>query len=76
MAKLMERDLDLQDRLTPGTRIEVRRRFDSGWASGFEVAEVRPGGYRIRRMSDGEVLPVEFDVDDVRRERKKGMWWF
>jgi hypothetical protein len=72
----MERDLDLQERLTPGTRIEVRRRFDSGWAAGFEVAEVMPAGYRVRRMSDGDVLPVEFDLDDVRRERKKGMWWY
>jgi hypothetical protein len=61
--------------LEPGTRVEVRTEFDRSWATGFEVAEVAGDGYRVRRRSDGEVLPVPIDAVDVRRERKNSMWW-
>lgn len=63
--------------LQEGDRVEVRRRFDAQWAKGFEVSGVDVDGrLRIRRMSDGEVLPVPFDADDVRKERKRSsMWW-
>ncbi len=63
------------DRLQPGRRVEVRSRFERSWARGFEVAEATADGYRIRRLSDGAVLPVVFDAQDVRRERKRGLWW-
>jgi hypothetical protein len=55
--------------------VEVRTGFDRSWAPGFEVAEVEDDGYRVRRRSDGEVLPVTIDAGDVRRERKNSMWW-
>jgi hypothetical protein len=63
-----------------GTRVEVRAKFDRAWARGFEVVEVVADptpGYRIRRRSDGSVLPVLFAEDDVREERKRTntMWW-
>jgi hypothetical protein len=63
-----------------GTRVEVRSRFDRAWARGFEVEEklpAEPGAqYRVRRRSDGSVLPVLFDDHDVREEqRKNDMWW-
>jgi len=65
------------EELSPGDKIEVRSRFNSQWSRGFEVVEVTDGGYRIRRASDGEVLPVEFAPDDVRRARKRAndFWW-
>lgn len=63
----------------PGTRVEVRVRFDQRWASGFEIAEVVPGdppGYRIRRRSDGAVLPTVFSAEEVREDRRRReMWW-
>jgi hypothetical protein len=65
----------------PGTRVEVRSRFDERWTRGFEVAEVvsqdDPAGvrYRIRRRSDGSVLPALFVDDEVREEKKRSMWW-
>jgi hypothetical protein len=62
--------------LQPGARVEVRRRFDAEWSDGFEVAEVTDAGYRIRRLSDGTVLPVDFSPEDVRRARRRDMWWF
>jgi hypothetical protein len=63
--------------LEAGMRVEVRRRFDQHWARGFEVVEATEEGYRVRRLSDGIVLPAEFTADDVRRERKRqGMWWY
>jgi hypothetical protein len=68
--------------MQPGTRIEVRSRFDRRWARGFEVdsilddaAEV-PAQYRVRRRSDGAVLPALFVDDEVREERKgRSLWW-
>lgn len=50
--------------------VEVRCRFGDRWAAGFEVCEaVRSDGhvrYRLRRRSDGCVLPELFDEQDVR----------
>ena len=55
----------------------MRRRFDQHWSRGFEVAEVLDDGYRLRRASDGTVLPAVFDPDEVRVEKKKsGLWWY
>jgi hypothetical protein len=65
----------------PGTRVEVRSRFDDRWSRGFEVAEVEAGDggketrYRIRRRSDGSVLPALFVDDELREEKKRSMWW-
>jgi len=52
--------------LQPGTRVEVRRRFDQAWARGFVVHEATDAGYRLRRTSDGAVLPVAFPDSDIR----------
>jgi hypothetical protein len=66
----------------PGTRVEVRSRFDRRWARGFEVdavvaePDVPDPGYRIRRRSDGAVLPSLFVSDEVREEKRgRSMWW-
>ena len=67
--------------MQPGTRIEVRSRFDRRWARGFEVDAVvsQDAGapeYRVRRRSDGSVLPSLFVDDEVREERRgRSMWW-
>jgi hypothetical protein len=60
--------------------VEVRSRFDHAWARGFEVAERISADtgprYRVRRRSDGSVLPVLFDDHELRAERRKNdMWW-
>ena len=62
--------------LNPGTRVQVRRRFDAKWARGFEVLEHRAGLYRVRRLSDGETLPVWFPGDEVRPDKVNNNWWF
>ena len=63
--------------LETGTRVEVRRRFDGSWTRGFEIAERGEKGYLLRRLSDRAVLPVPFDEEDVRRDRRRsqGFWW-
>ena len=53
-------------RLRPGTEVEVRSSL-STWSVGFRVAQVGIRGYRLRRLSDGQVLPTEFGFDRVRR---------
>lgn len=62
--------------LRPGTRVEVRKRLDGDWARGFEVVDGGPDGYRLRRLSDGGELPLTFSDDDVRKEKKRGTWWY
>lgn len=64
--------------LPPGTRVEVRNRFDATWARGFEIVGADDGGYRVRRLSDGAELPTVFADHDVRIERKRtnDMWWY
>lgn len=57
-----------------GSRVEVHSDFDHSWAGGFAVADHHPDGYLIRRRSDGEVLPVVFAPEVVRREHRS-MWW-
>lgn len=60
----------------------MRSRFDRAWARGFEIAETIDAGgtsrYRLRRRSDGSVLPAIFEDDEVREDkrRKNDMWWF
>jgi hypothetical protein len=62
-----------------GTRVEVRSRFDDRWSRGFEVAEVVREGegarYKLKRRSDGSVLPALFVDDELREEKKRSMWW-
>ena len=53
-----------------GTSVEVRARFDGRWCAGFEVADrieadFAPVTYRLRRTSDGSVLPALFTDDDI-----------
>jgi hypothetical protein len=76
MTDVMEREVDLEERLKAGTKIEVRNRFDASWSRGFEIARKTKSGYKVRRLSDNEVLPTEFAPEDVRRERRRGMWWY
>jgi hypothetical protein len=71
------RDARADERLEPGTKVEVRRRFDQHWSRGFEVADVVDDGYQLRRCSDGSVLPTTFSDDEIRPEKKKqGLWWY
>ena len=50
-----------------GAAVIVRTRYLGSWAGGFEVAEVLDDGYRLRRLSDGDVLPDVIEFDDVKR---------
>lgn len=65
--------------IEPGTRVEVRKRFDRSWARGFVVVDEEGDGYHVRRMSDGSVLPLVIPSDDVRPEKARkhsSMWWY
>jgi hypothetical protein len=74
------RTVDSIGTMQPGTRIEVRSRFDQRWARGFEVAqqvaEEPAARYLVRRRSDNSVLPAEFDAEEVRAEKRgRQLWW-
>ncbi len=63
---------DDRDELQPGSVVEVRRRFDRAWARGFEVIDGDGQSFRLRRNSDGAVLPVSFPATDLRLARNVG----
>lgn len=50
----------------PGSEVEVHTTFNDSWSPGFVVAEVVAGRYRLRRASDGAVLPNLTSEDDLR----------
>lgn len=76
-ATVAEPTVQRPTRLASGTRVEVRIKLDAvRWAKGFEVVDAQPSGYRLRRLSDGEIMPVVFAADDVRAERKRSTWWY
>ena len=50
-----------------GQEVEVHTTFDNSWAPGFEIAEVIDRGcYRVRRTSDGTLLPSVTAEHDLR----------
>ncbi len=67
------------EHVKPGTRVEVRSRFESQWSRGFEVVDCdhaqEQARYQVRRRSDGSILPVTFSEDDLREERRRQTWW-
>ena len=60
--------------LPQGTPVQVRNRFEFKFHSGFEVSQVTPAGYRLRRRSDGVELPVEFAPSEIRPEASSTDW--
>jgi hypothetical protein len=62
--------------LEAGTQVEVRNRFDARWNRGFVVDQVVGDGYRLRRSSDDQLLPSVFTAQEVRREHRRGQWWY
>jgi hypothetical protein len=62
--------------IAPGTRVEVRSRYDGRWGRGFEVVGIGDDGYQIKRLSDDHVLPRACEAAEVRVERRRaGLWW-
>jgi hypothetical protein len=53
--------------MAPGTRVEVETTFRGNWSAGFEVVGSAGARYRVRRTSDGALLPVDFAPSRVRR---------
>jgi hypothetical protein len=52
--------------LRPGAPVEVRTRFEDRWTRGFEIAVIEHDLFRLRRKSDGTLLPRLFCAHDVR----------
>lgn len=62
-----------------GADVEVHLRFDGTWTRGFEIAEIvqqgRVSGIRLRRRSDGAILPAWFDPVEVREAPPRDRPW-
>ena len=52
--------------LRVGEQVEVHTTYNDSWVGGFEIAEVVEGGYRVRRTSDGSLLPNLTGEADLR----------
>jgi hypothetical protein len=70
--------LDVHDEaiaVTPHHIVEVHCRFGDRWVDGFEVCESIADNegvrYRLRRRSDGSVLPTVFAAAEVREVRDR-----
>ena len=64
---------DLPQALDVGDEVEVFSGYEHTWSTGFSVAEVLRGKrYRLRRSSDGALLPDPTGTSDVRRVRHAG----
>lgn len=68
MARMSKAAMLQTHALRPGTPVEVRSSFDRRWTRGFRVESVDGGGYRLRRLSDGSVLPTVFSFDVIRED--------
>jgi len=72
VSPLRDIDIDLSDAPIPvDVHVEVRSRLHDHWVRGFAIAAYVSGpghrGYRLRRLSDTEQLPLLFATADVRR---------
>ena len=54
-----------------GELVEVATRFTGSWSRGFVVAGVEHHGYRLRRLSDGHVLPITFSAHELRADGRR-----
>ena len=64
------RGADLSQALDVGDEVEVFSGYERNWSTGFSVAEVLRGRrYRLRRSSDGALLPDPTGTSDLRRVR-------
>jgi hypothetical protein len=52
--------------LRRGRTVELYSAFNHTWTTGFEIADIVEHGYRIRRASDGSLLPGHTSPDDLR----------
>ncbi len=51
----------------PGVPVAVRNRYTGAWAHGFEIEKAAgPNVFRVRRQSDGAVLPAGIGAEDLR----------
>ena len=60
--------------MNAGDSVEVHISYNDSWSTGFEVAAVVAGGYQIRRLSDGFLLPTPTGPDDVRLAGRSPTW--
>jgi hypothetical protein len=59
----------LDDVIDVGTAVELFTAFDRTWTPGFEIAGRVTEGYRVRRLSDGSLLPGYTSSADLRVPR-------
>jgi len=52
--------------LRAGMPVQVVNRFTGSWTGGFKVVNLNACGCRVRRVSDRAVIPVDFDLREVR----------
>jgi hypothetical protein len=56
----------MNHRLQIGDQVDLHTNFTDSWVCGFEIAALVPDGYRIRRESDGSLLPGYTSEADLR----------
>ncbi len=68
----IEDAIDLRGSLKVGEAVEVLSNFDHRWTHGFSVAVVEKAMVKLRRGSDGRVLPAWFPAAMIRPVAMRG----
>ena len=56
-----------------GESVDVHTKYNDSWSSGFEIAAVVAEGYRVRRVSDGSLLPGFTSEHDIRASDERAL---
>jgi len=60
--------------LTEGSAVDVWCPSIGDWSGGFDIERIDDGAVVVRRISDGQVLPVAFPLDRVRPTAHSLRW--
>jgi hypothetical protein len=70
--QLLKRGAHMGSERTRARAVEVWCPSLDRWVQGFDLVESNPDGCIVRRLSDGEVLPISFSDDHVRSRTDPG----
>lgn len=65
--------IDLRGQLQVGEAVEVLSNFDHRWTHGFSIAVVDRAMVKLRRGSDGRILPAWFPAAMIRPISLRGV---
>jgi hypothetical protein len=66
--------IESENLLSEGAAVDVWCPSIGDWSGGFRLERLQPGAVVVRRLSDGQVLPAAFPLDQVRPAAHPPRW--